>query len=498
MKLKKLIKDIDCQIKGSKDIDISGVCANSKVVSPGNLFIAKRGLRTDGQKFIDEAINAGAVAVATDMYDPSISNISQIIHPRPNEIEAVLASRCYYQPSEKLFTVGITGTNGKTTTAMLIKWLFEKFDLRSGLISTIEYIIGPLKYEATHTTPDVCTTHKLLHEMVRQGCRAAIMEVTSHALDQGRVEEVQFDIGLFTNLSPEHLDYHESIEQYASCKAKLFSDLSTKSKKSLLGNYHPLAIVNMDSPWYQMMLSDCKAEVLTYGINSSAEITATDIELTTSGSRFNINYRDKKRLIHSPLHGGFNIYNCLGAIATATRLGFDLEEVADKLADVPFIPGRLQFIPNEMGLLIYVDFAHTEDALRNSLEALRQLSTGRLITLFGCGGDRDRQKRPKMAHISEAHSDFTVITSDNPRSEDPEEICVEISKGFQSQEKYLIEPDRRAAISMAIDLTRPGDILLIAGKGHETTQKFHHQTLPFDDAQIAADLCSAKQRGALC
>lgn len=492
MKIKKLIKDIPgIQVKGSKEVEITGVCVNSKLVSPGNMFIAKKGRADDGATYIPEAIAAGAVAIATDIYDPTLKDVVQIIHSNISEIEGRLAAQYYQFPSEELFTVGITGTNGKTTTSFLVKHLMDQVEGPCGLIGTIEYIIGQHRYQATRTTPDVCSNQKMLREMLLQGCRSAVMEVTSHALDQGRVQNIDYDVAIFSNLTLDHLDYHHTMENYCEAKRKLF--LSLDPKKSKKSQHHPkTAIINADSHWHSQMLQGCNAQVIKYAIQSPADLRASNINLTSSGTTFTLEYKGQNIPCSWPLIGRHNVYNFMAAVAVGLARQIPLEKVVQCMSAVTPVPGRLEAVPNPLGLKIYVDFAHSDDALINVFECLQELKTGRIITVFGCGGDRDKTKRPKMAHACEEYSDISIVTSDNPRSEDPEEICRQVSTGFRKKSSYLIEVDRRKAIEKAIEMATPDDIILIAGKGHEPYQIFAHKTVEFDDRKVAAQICHQK------
>lgn len=510
MKLKKLIKDIPIKdIKGPKEIEITGICANSKLVAPGNLFVAKKGRIDDGTQYIPEAIAGGAVAILTDIFNPSLKNVTQLIHPDTAAIEALIAAHYYQYPSDELFMIGITGTNGKTTTSFLVKYLMDQLNSRQnkktnlekivlekskivpscGLIGTIEYIIGQHHYQATRTTPDVTSNHKMLREMVLQGCNSAVMEVTSHALDQGRVRNIDFDVAIFTNLSLDHLDYHHSMENYCAVKAKLFQSLNCHKPKKK-NNFPTTAVINADSPWHSKVIEGCRANILTYGINNNANLHATDIKFTSTGTSFILNYYGKKVACTSKLIGRFNVYNYLAAISVGLIQNEPLEILVDLMSGFSSVQGRLEPVLNPLGLKIYVDFAHSDDALANVFECLQELKTGRIITVFGCGGDRDQSKRPKMAQVCEEFSDLTFVTSDNPRSEDPQAICQQIIKGFQNKESYQIELDRRKAIELAINAATQEDIILIAGKGHEPYQIFAHKTIEFDDRKVAAQICS--------
>ncbi len=488
MKLKKILKDIPIhEIKGNKEVEITGICSNSKRVAPGNLFIAKKGTVDDGAQYIPEAIAAGAVAILTDIYDPTIKTATQIIHSDVAAIEGLIAAHYYQFASDELFMVGITGTNGKTTTSFLVKHLLDHLGVPCGLIGTIEYIIGQMRYQATRTTPDVTTNHKMLREMVHHGCQAAVMEVTSHALEQRRVENIDFDVAIFTNLTLDHLDYHHTMENYCAAKNKLFRSLKKEKAKR-----NPTAVVNIDTPWLPKIIEGCQAGILTYGIESEAQVRAKDILLTSSGTTFTVTYQNQSVQCRWPLVGRFNVYNCLAAISVGLLRHEPLEKIVKIMETFPSVPGRLEGVPNPLGLKIYVDFAHSDDALANVLDCLREFKKGRLITIFGCGGDRDQSKRPKMAQVSEELSDLTIVTSDNPRSEDPEAICRQILQGFKKKGSYHVELDRRKAIEKAVELATPDDIILIAGKGHETYQIFAHKTIEFDDRKVAAQICHHK------
>lgn len=493
MKLKKLMKEIpNTVIKGSKELEITGICANSKRVAPGNLFIARKGCNEDGALYIPEAIEAGAVAILTDIYDPLLDkSVTQVIHPSVSSLEGMIAAHYYQFAADDMFMVGITGTNGKTTTSFLIKHLLDHSDSLCGLIGTIEYIIGEHRYQAIRTTPDVVSNHKMLREMAHQKCRSAVMEVTSHALDQHRVDHIDFDIAIFTNLTVDHLDYHKTMENYLLAKNKLFRSLNPSKRKKLFP--HPkMAIVNADSPWHQQVLQGCQANVLTYGIDADADLKAENIVFSSTGTSMTVNFNGKKQDLTWPLVGRFNVYNCLATIGVGLSCQLSLEKIGEILAKAPFIQGRLQLVPNALGLNIYVDFAHSDDALLKVLDCLQEFKTGRIIVVFGCGGNRDTSKRPKMAKVCEQYADLSIVTNDNPRQEDPLEIINQITSGFSKKESYLIEINRYQAIEKAISFASSEDIILIAGKGHESHQIFANQTIPFDDRNVAQEICRKK------
>lgn len=457
MKLRALIRGLNLQIRGSQEVHLTGISSDSRTVAPGNLFIAKKGASFDGAQFIPQAVSAGAVCVVTDIFDPFL-NLPQIIHPFPNEIEAKLAARYYDRPSEELFVVGVTGTKGKTTTTYLIKHLLDGLGMMSGLMGTVETIIGDARFSSSLTTHDVISNQKWLKEMVQKGCKGAVLEVSSHGLIQGRVDGIDFDLGLFTNLYPDHLDYHRTIEEYAAAKRILF-------KKAKQG------IFNADSPWSESM-----GKGFTFGLEKG-KLRAEEILLSPKGAEFKV----EGQRFNLPLIGRFNVYNALGAIAVGLHLGASLEKMSDLLAQFGSVPARLERIGN-----VFIDFAHNEEALENALKALKEIAKGRLIVVFGCGGNRDPGRRAGMARAAEGFADISIITNDNPRKEDPEKIAKEIVSGFQKAP--IVELDRKKAIAKAIEMARKEDLVLIAGKGHERVQIFAHQTLPFDDAAIVKEI----------
>lgn len=461
MKLKKLLKDLDVEVKGSREIDVTGISSHSQFITPGSLFIAKKGQTFDGSEFIPEAIETGAVAVLTDFYNPFLQGIVQIVTSDVNKLEALLANRYYETEKHPLYLVGITGTNGKTTTAYLIHHLLPHF----GLMGTIETIIGKQRLPAQLTTADVVTNHKTLREMTDQGLKGVVMEVTSHAIDQNRVGEIQFDIGIFTNLSQDHLDYHGTMEEYFKTKLKLFENSKEK-------------IYNNDDPRLKGIQGG-----FTFGIHSEADLQAKNIHFSLKGTTFDLHDHGKITPIQTPLIGEYNVYNVLAAIAVGLKKGERLSVLQKRLATFPGVPGRLERIENPKGIHLLVDFAHTPEALAKVLETLHALKTGKIITVFGCGGERDQNKRPKMGAAAEKYSDEIIITSDNPRGEDPETICKEVAKGVSKE--ALIEVDRKAAIERAIFMAKENDLVLIAGRGHEPFQKIKGRLLPFDDRDVA-------------
>ncbi|MBS0648625.1 MAG: UDP-N-acetylmuramoyl-L-alanyl-D-glutamate--2,6-diaminopimelate ligase [Verrucomicrobia bacterium] len=476
MKLKQLFKEIDVTWKGNKEQEIFSITANSKNVAPGALFLAKRGKTGDGHKYIAEAISAGAVAVLTDTYDPFLTTV-QIIHPDVSSLEALLAQRFYQNPTAQLSIFGVTGTSGKTTTTYLLKYLLEQEGL-CGLVGTVSWMTGKKVIPATLTTPDQLTLMELFHEMGKEGCKRAVMEVSSHAIDQGRTQGISYAAAVFTNLTQDHLDYHHTMEEYAAAKAKLFKGLKPTA----------YAIINGDDNWADRMVQNCSAPIIRYGLQPRLDLFAADLELSAQGMKFVVHWKGEKVAFKTPLIGRFNIYNILAATAVALTQGQKLPAIADKLEGFTGVPGRLERVVNSRNLQVFVDYSHKPDALKNVLQTLKEFKKGRLITVFGCGGNRDAQKRPQMAAISESLSDFSIVTNDNPRGEDPEEIARQIITGFQDK-NYFVQLDRKKAIEHALNLATPDDIVLIAGKGHETYQIFAHQTIVFDDREIAKQAC---------
>ncbi len=469
MKLKALLRGLKgIEVKGSKEIEITGLSADSRTAAPGNLFIARRGSAFNGAEFIPQALKAGAAAVLTEMYDP-FCKATQVIAEKPIELEPFLASRFYGAPSEEMFVAGVTGTKGKTTTTYLIHHLLNGLGKRAGLAGTVETILGDERRASELTTHSAIQNQKLLKEMLAKGCSAVSFEVSSHGLEQGRVEKIDFDVGVFTNLYSDHLDYHLTMGAYAAAKKKLFVNVKR-------------GIFNADSDWTPFMREECPKS-WTFGIENEADIRAGNIKFDESGTTF---FVDGQKF-HLSLMGRFNVYNALGAIAVGLHLGANLAQIADVLASFQTAPGRLERVLNERGIWVFVDYAHTGEALENVLATLREIARQRVICVFGCGGNRDPQRRTQMAKAAEKFADVSIITSDNPRNEEPISIIEQIRNAYRDPSKPFVEVNRRDAILRAISMAEEEDIVLIAGKGHEKVQKFAHQTIPFDDVAIAKE-----------
>ena len=470
MKLKALLKGMKAVIKGSKEIEISGIAADSRTASPGCLFIARKGTFLDGSEYIPQALNAGAVAIVTDLYDPFLKT-TQVIVEDPRSLEALLSSRFYGAPSQELCVVGITGTKGKTTTSYMTHHLLAALHGQSGLASGVETLIAQERRPSSLTTHSAIQNQKILREMVQRGCVSAVLEVSSHGLDQGRVDEIEFDIAVFTNLYSDHLDYHKDLQEYALAKQKLFS----KAKER--------AIINADNPWGEFMRQ--QTPTWTFGIETNADIRAADILTEADGTSFSVTFQGEKELFHISLMGPFNVYNALGTIGVGLHLGADLAQISAILKTFRSAPGRLEKVSNDRGIWVFVDYSHSGPALENVLSALRNIARKRIICLFGAGGNRDPNRRVQMAAASEKYADISIITSDNPRNEDPSVICEQILSGFTDPSKATIILHRKEAIEYALSIAEVEDIVLLAGKGHEKVQIFAHQTIPFDDVEIA-------------
>lgn len=481
MKLKNLLQGLDVEVKGKKDVEVTGISSYSKQIGPGSVFIAKKGEKTDGFLFVEEAIDAGAVAIVTDLYNPFLTSaVTQVITNNVKSVEGELASRFYEHPTRDLFLVGITGTSGKTTTAYIIKHLLD--DEGCGLISTIETVIKDHTFPSTLTTPDVFTLNKSFKEMIKKGCSSCVMEVSSHAIAQKRIDKLDYDIAVFTNLSQDHLDYHHTMENYAATKAGFFKTFTNLHDKT----FPKTAVINSDDPYKEIMMQDISSELITYGIDDeTAQLRADSIKMSASGTEFFIHYQGKKYLIKTGLIGRHNVYNCLAAVAVALAKGLSFSYIAQKLSSCPRIAARLEKIicPKQ----VYVDFAHKEGALKNVLLTLREITIGKLIVVFGCGGDRDKSKRPKIASIAEEYGDILILTSDNPRSEDPFTIIEEMSSGLKNRKPSYKVVDRKEAIHLALKMAEKDDVVLLAGKGHESTQIFKDKVVPFNDIKVALE-----------
>jgi UDP-N-acetylmuramoyl-L-alanyl-D-glutamate--2,6-diaminopimelate ligase len=465
---------------------VAGVEYDSRRVRPGTVFVAMKGETSDGNRFIDQAIAAGAVAIVTD---------SAVETPRPGvawaqvvqgrRALARLSANFYKRPAERIASVGITGTNGKSTTAFLIEAILRAAGRKTALVGTIEYHVAGKILPAPHTTPEALELNRLLAEGLGVGVTDAVMEVSSHALEQQRVFGIPFDVAVFTNLTRDHLDYHATMENYFCAKQILFEGCGTEPPRA--------AVLNIDDEYGRELLKICKKKssvVLSYGL-AAGDFHAESVEITPRGTRFQMVTPSETIAMWSPLIGRVNVYNALAAAAAGYARDCSAEAIAKGIFDLACVPGRFERVDCGQPFTVVVDYAHTDDALRNLTALAREFVDraglkGRVITLFGCGGDRDRAKRPLMGEAAGAGSDFVVLTSDNPRSEDPIAIMNDALVGLQkSGAKYSLEPDRGKAIVFALQQATPGDIVLLAGKGHEKVQVTRQGAIPFDDVEVA-------------
>jgi len=475
MRLAELAAQIpDAQLHGDGSVEVRSITCDSRTVAPGALFGALPGTRADGATYVPEALARGAVGVLAGR-PLSCDQAPLIVSPQPRKAFATAAERLYGSPSQRLALAGVTGTNGKTTTAYLLRHLLTASGERCGLLGTIMYDTGRESRPAPMTTPDSATFARLLAEMVDGGCSAAVAEVSSHALDQDRVCGAQYAAAVFTNLTRDHLDYHMDMERYAAAKMRLFELLEPGA----------CAVLNADDPYAARMAGATRGRPAWYGLDALADLTARIRELTLEGSVFTVSYAGRAREVQTRLVGRHNVRNALAAALAAVRLGTDLDDVMQGLESFAGVPGRLERVRGPGGPAVFVDYAHTDDALRHVLAALRPLCRGRLILVFGCGGDRDRGKRPLMARTAEAGADRVVVTHDNPRTESRDRIFADVRGGFQRPEAVLWQPDRARAVAEAVALAEPADTVLVAGKGHETYQMVGTQRFPLDDREVA-------------
>ena len=466
-------------VKGPTDIAVNKIEFDSRNVSDGDLFVAIRGSLSDGHQYIATAITKGAIAVVCDTFPETIvAGITYIQVKNTNTALAFMAANFFGNPSRNLKLVGITGTNGKTTVASLLYQLFNKAGYKSGLISTVKVLVDTVEYKATHTTPDSLTINKYLAEMNDAGVEFCFMEVSSHGIHQRRTEALEFAGGVFTNLSHDHLDYHDTFAEYRDVKKSFFDGLSASA----------FAITNVDDKNGIVMMQNTKARKLTYALKTYADYKAQILENQLNGLLLKINDNE----LWARLIGTFNAYNLLAIYAVAIELGLEKLEVLRLMSELTSVSGRFQFIVSPGNITAIVDYAHTPDALENVLKTINDIRTKneQLITVVGCGGDRDRTKRPIMANIASTWSNKLIITSDNPRSEDPTDIIAEMEQGVepQNQRKTIAITDRKQAIKVACQLAQDHDIILIAGKGHETYQEIKGVKYDFDDLQTVKDI----------
>lgn len=467
------------EITGKQNPEVSEIVFDSRKAVENSLYVAIKGTVSDGHSFINPAIEKGAkIVVCEDLPETLNNEITFIKVKDSSKVLGQLASNFYGNPSEKLNLIGITGTNGKTSATTLLFDIFKNLGFQSALISTVEYRIADEIFPSTHTTPDVLTLNKILAKAVETGCEYAFMEVSSHGIDQNRTEGLRFKIAGFTNITHDHLDYHKTFDAYLKTKKRFFDDLNADS----------IAITNIDDKNGNVMLQNTKAQKKTYALKTMADYHGRILEADFNGMLLNFNGKE----FWSTLTGKFNVYNLLLAYAVTIECGFYEDDVLKAISNLKRVKGRFETLKSEGGIFFVVDYAHTPDALENILDSINEIRTKneRLITVFGCGGDRDHAKRPEMGEIATRKSTLAIITSDNPRRENPAEIIKEIEAGVEPQNysKYTAIPDRKEAIKMAIKFAEPKDIILVAGKGHEDYQEINGVKHHFDDKEVIMEL----------
>ncbi len=501
MKLESFLQHLQYEyFSGDPELEVKGIAYDSRSVKQGDLFVAVRGSNVDGHLFLKEAVRRGAVAAVVEKARACPDQIPCIRVSDTREALSRLAVHFYSRPYEQMNLVGITGTNGKTTISYLLESILEKAGRKPGVIGTVSYRFPGHVYKAPVTTPESLDLMRIMREMADEGVSHVLLEVSSHALNQGRTRGCPFRVAIFTNLSRDHLDYHGSMEAYFEAKSALFTSL----KKEGAGQ-GGTAVINMDDPWGKTLSERTEAEVVTYGIRNTGDFQAEDIRMSETGMSVRLKTPKGSVNVRSALVGDFNVYNMLAAAAAAMSLGARLEEIVSGIEDLPGVPGRLERVKNRSQKNIIVDYSHTPDALAKALRALKPFAKRRLICVFGCGGDRDKGKRGEMGRVAAQLSDWIFLTSDNPRTEDPNAIISQIEEGVRTEgfteqggaslrnaksKGYRIVPDRAEAIAMAVDMATEGDVVLIAGKGHETYQIVGREIRDFDDRKIAAQAAS--------
>ena len=467
------------------DAPVSGIASDSRLVQPGELFVAYRGFEADGHEYIEPALVNGAVAVVFDdpRHETTVEGVPWARVADARRACAELAATWFGDPSTELLLAGVTGTNGKTTTTFFIDAVLAAAGMRGCVLGTLGY--GPVedRVEAARTTPDAIELQRWLRRMIDEGCGGVAMEISSHSLVLSRPWRCAFDAVVFTNLSQDHLDFHENLDRYLDAKLLLFTEYAIDGRKRTVG------AVNLDDPFGPRLAADAQCPVIGFGLGPECDVRAVDPEIGEAGSRFTLALPGARVAVDLKLPGVFNVYNALAGAAACHAMHIEPEAIAAGLEAMRAVPGRFERVDAGRPFEIIVDYAHTPQALENVLHVARQLEPARLICVFGCGGDRDADKRPRMGRAATELADFTIVTSDNPRSEEPMAIIEAITAGVVG-ESYAVEPDRRAAIRMALEMARPGDLVLIAGKGHETYQIFADRTIDFDDRQVARELAA--------
>ncbi|AEJ41631.1 UDP-N-acetylmuramyl-tripeptide synthetase [Sulfobacillus acidophilus TPY] len=480
------------QVVGDGSVTVGGIQYDSRRVEKGDLFCAIPGFHTDGHLYCQEAYQRGAVAFLVERADTVPKGAPALIVPEARPAMAIVADAFYGHPSGRLWMVGVTGTNGKTTTTHLIRAVLEGSDIPCGLTGTLHTLIGQETFKVVRTTPEAPDLQRILRHMADRGMRAAVMEVSSHALVLSRVDAVEYDVGVFTNLTQDHLDFHHDIESYFRAKALLFERLGTGRPKGPRA-----AVINRDDPYSERLMGMTGVPVLTYGIQQPSDIRATQVNITSRGVQFVAEFPEGvSQPVEFGMPGRFNVLNALAAMAVGYVYGLTPSEMAESLARYPGVPGRFERIDEGQPFTVIVDYAHTPDGLENALKTAREFSLGKIGVVFGAGGDRDRGKRPLMGEVAGRLADWTVLTADNPRSEDPLDIIHQIAEGVNRVGgQWQQELDRERAIRLALNQAQPGDVVLIVGKGHETYQIYRDATIHFDDREVARQILRELNKG---
>jgi UDP-N-acetylmuramoyl-L-alanyl-D-glutamate--2,6-diaminopimelate ligase len=505
--LQELIRDLRepaTAVDGDVGVDVSSLATDSRRVESGALFFALPGTRTDGGRFVSQAVDRGAVAIAAREMSSVPSPVAQIVFPSIQRALSEVSARFYGHPSRRLRLVGVTGTNGKTTITHLLESIWSRAGFRPGVIGTIEYRVGERRWPAPLTTPQSPELHRLFADMADAGATHVAMEVSSHALALDRVRDCEWDGAIFTNLTRDHLDFHPDMESYFAAKQTLFTELLAHSTKP-----RRFAVVNRGDAYGRRLAESLREGLVTFGLGDDADVAPIDVERSITGLRGELRFGEKRVAFSSPLVGDAHLENILAAAAAAWADDIPLETIVDGIARCPGIPGRMERVDGGAPFAVLVDYAHSPDALERAVRVLRSLAERRLIVVFGCGGDRDRGKRPLMGEAAARIADLVILTSDNPRTEDPLKILHEIERGVVEaglesiqegaarrgeESGYLVIADRRHAIRLAIEIARPSDIVLIAGKGHEPYQILGTEKFPFDDREEARR-CLREVRG---
>ncbi|WP_067838843.1 UDP-N-acetylmuramoyl-L-alanyl-D-glutamate--2,6-diaminopimelate ligase [Amphibacillus sediminis] len=465
---------------------IKGITVDSRQVEAGFLFVCIKGYTVDGHHYVKQAQDNGAAAILAE--DPLVDlNIPVVYVNDTNRTLSYIVNQFYDFPSNQLHLIGVTGTNGKTSVTYLLDEMFRAEQRTTAVIGTIQMKIADQVYPTANTTPEPSYLHQAFHQMVSVGVDHCMMEVSSHALDLGRVNGCDFDIAIFTNISQDHLDYHETMEDYIKAKTRLFYQLGNRYEKKA----NKYAVINKDDPYSEVFAHATSQPVITYGLTNDADVYATDIKLSANGTAFRLNSFKGQVDILTTLMGTFNVYNILAAATAALLAGVPLDKIQATLEQTRGVRGRFEAVKGDHDFGVIIDYAHTPDSLENVLSTIKGFAKQKVFLVVGCGGDRDRTKRPLMAGIGDKYADYTILTSDNPRSEDPIAIIADMEKGMQST-RYHIEVDRAKAIEQAIQMAQAEDIILIAGKGHETYQIIGNETVEFDDYKVAEQAISNK------